>query len=366
MSGVVIEGGLVFGGDGLPTVRTVAFEGARVVTAAPPGARRLDATGCWVFPGFIDLRARLRDGADARAACAAGFTTVLQAPEASVSPAGGPRLLRAVPLTRDLDGEELGELPPGTTVASQGSRPLPRAGVLRRALQYAGALDVLVMVHAEDPSLAGKGVLGEGLEATRLGLPGVPVSAESSVVARDLEIQRETGARLHFSHLTCGRSLELVGAARQRGARVSCDVAAHHLALDVSAAQGYSLTARVWPALRERPDVDAVGAAVSAGLVDAVTSDHCRVDPIDREHPFEDCVPGRDAYPGFLAGLRRLGFDGPALARLLGAGPARLLGLPWHLEPGAPADVTIFDPGANAVVATFVDGLPRHGNEASP
>lgn len=326
----------------------------------PKGARVLDVKGCWVTPGLVDLRSLVRDERDVRAALAGGFTTLLASPESAL--AGSPLLTlrRASALTARLEGEELGELNDAEVCVSQGFKPLVKGGVLRRALQYLSPFSPLVMLHAEDPSLTGRGLLGEGETATRLGLLAVPASAETSVVARDLAIVEETGARLHFSHLTCARSVALVREAKQRGLKVSADVTPHHLTLDDSAAEGFALAARVWPPLRSKADVRALRAGLVDGTIDAVAADHVRVEVLDREHPFEQCAPGCESFETALARVAAH-VEARRAVEALTAAPAQLLRLEaGHLTPGARADVAVFDAETKATRLTLVGGARRY------
>lgn len=340
--------------DGVAEVLVIDGEIAQVgakVDAA--GAKVAELDGAWVSPGFVDLHSVVRDERDVEAALRGGFTTVVAAPESNRLRDDRVQLLFAAPLTRKLEGEELGETPDAAACSSQGFRPLVKSGVLRRALQYSASRGKLLVLHAEDPSLTGAGVLGEGLTATRLGLPSVPVAAEAAVVARDLLILEETGGRLHFAHLTTARSVELIRAARQRGLKVSADVTPHHLTLDETRAEGYSLEARVWPPLRSRADVQALAAGLADGTIDAVACDHVRVDVLEREHPFEACAPGCEAFEQALPAVLGLGMPALRSVEVLSSAPARLLGLNCGILPGLRAALTVFDPKARSVIAVI-------------
>ncbi len=335
-------------GDVLVVDGTLASVGPKADAA---GAKVVELDGAWVSPGFIDLHSHVRDQRDVEAALRGGFTTVVAAPGSARLADERLELLVAAPLTRNLEGEELGETPDSAVCLSQGFRPLVKSGVLRRALQYSASRGKLLVLHAEDPSLTGQGVLGESLTATRLGLPSVPVAAEAAVVARDLLILEETGGRLHFAHLTTARSVELIRAARRRGLQVSADVTPHHLTLDDRTAEGYALEARVWPPLRSQADVKALGLGLADGTLDAVACDHVRVDILDREHPFEACAPGCEAFEQALPAVLGLGLPPLRLVEVLSSAPARLLGLTSGLVPGLRAALTIFDPKARTVTA---------------
>ncbi|MFT3708307.1 MAG: amidohydrolase family protein [Archangium sp.] len=309
--------------------------------------RVIELDGCWVCPGFIDLHSVVRDATDVAAAIRGGFTTVVAAPESANVRSEQLRVLRAAPLTRALEGVELGEVPNGTLCLSQGFKPITKAGVLRRALQYSNR--TLLMLHAEDPSLTGPGVIGEGLTATRLGLPAVPVAAEAAIIARDLQILEETGGRLHFAHVTTARGVELIRHAKAKGLQVTADVTPHHLTRDTTLAEDYSLAARVWPPLRSPSDLAALKAGLVDGTIDAIACDHVKVDVLDREHAFEACAPGCEAFEQAVPVAFELGLTPARLVEVLSSAPARLLGLTASLAAGNDARLTVLDPKTRSV-----------------
>lgn len=327
-------------GDVLLVNGEIASVGASVDTA---GAKVLDLTGKWVCPGFVDMHSVLRDERDVEAALRGGFTTVVAAPESARVRSDRLSIIPAAPLTVRLEGQELGEAPADALCLSQGFKPIARSGVLRRALQYAGSHRALIVQHAEDASLTGSGVIGEGVTATRLGLPSVPVSSEAAAVARDLEILAETGGRLHFAHLTTARGVALVREAKKKGLAVSADATPHHLTHDARFAEGYAIQARVWPPLRSEEDVAALRQGLVDGTIDAVACDHSRVDVLDREHPFEACAPGCEAFEQALPTVLALGLTPARLVEVLSLAPAKLLGLSAGIAPGLKASVTLID-----------------------
>lgn len=363
---LVLRGGRVIDPrGGVDRVADLVVRDGRVAELIPPGQaagnlETLDVKGLWVMPGFIDLRCVLKDASDLTAALAGGYTTVVASPESEPLSSRWVRVLRAAPLSKRVEGEELGEVPSDAVCLSNGSRPIIRGGLMRRALQYSRPLKVPVMVHAEDPSLSGRGVLGEGFVATWLGLPSVPPSAEVSVVARDLALLEEQGGRLHFSHLTCAGSVRLLREARQRGLAASADATPHHLTMTDEAARGYDIVARVWPPLRPAADVAALVAAIKDGTVEAIASDHHRVDPVEREHPFDQCTPGADALAHAFARVAALGLEPALLARLFSAGPAAILNIEGgSLAANTAADLTIVDPARRSVRYTLIRGEVR-------
>ncbi len=363
---MVLRGGRIIDPKrGVDEVADLVIRDGRIAQVIAAGeaignVETLDVKGLWVMPGFIDLRCVLKDAADLLAALQGGYTTLVASVESDPPLSPWIRVLRAAALTKRVEGEELGEVPANAVCLSNGSRPIVRGGLMRRALQYSRPLSVPVMVHAEDPSLSGRGVLGEGFVATWLGLPAVPASAEVSIVARDLALLEEQGGRLHFSHLTCAGSVRLLRDARQRGLQVSADATPHHLTMTDEAARGYAIEARVWPPLRPAADVAALVAAVRDGTIEAIASDHHRVDPVEREHPFDQCSPGAQTLADAFARVAALKLEPSLLARLFSAGPAAILNLEGGcLSPNARADLAIIDPARHRVRYTLIEGEVR-------
>ena len=227
--------------------------------AAPKGATVVAADGLVVAPGFVDLHVHLREpgyeyketiATGTAAAAAGGFTTVCSM--ANTSPAVDDAAtasfvvrriretaqVRVFPIgavSRGLEGKELAEIglmkAEGIVAVSDDGRPVASGLLMRRALEYASMFGLPVVVHEEDPSLVAGGVMNEGWASTRLGLPGWPAVAESSMVARDVELAALTGARLHVAHVSTRGSLAAVRRARAEGVKVSCEVTPHHLTL---------------------------------------------------------------------------------------------------------------------------------------
>ena len=339
----------------------------------------IDATGLLVTPALIDPHAHLRSpGAEEKesletglhAAVAGGYGSVVCMPNTSpvidtpevvrallerANQIGLARLLPAAAVTQGQQGKLLSDAAAlksaGAVMLTDDGRTNEDAGLLRRALIYAGALGLVVSVHAEDASLRGDGVMNEGLVSEQLGLPGNPVVAEAARIARDLEIVAATNGRLHVQHLSSARGLELVRAAKARGVRVTCEVGPHHLTLTDSALESFDALYKVAPPLRLKSDCDALLQGILDGTVDCIGTDHAPHTSAEKERdlleaPFgianiELCFPllyTRFVHTGKLELTR--------LVELMTAGPARLLDLPApSLEVGAVADVALFDIG---------------------
>lgn len=322
-----------------------------------------DVRGKLIAPGIVDLGAFAIDLA---AFTAGGVTRAALMPDQSpplddvaliarAAAAGKPDVWihPIAAATARLDGRELAEIglmkAAGACAVATGRARIADAAVMRRLLAYAAALDLTVIVHAEDEGLAAGAVATEGETATRLGLPAAPACAEAMAVARDLILAAETGARLHFRQLTTAAAFDLVRAAKAKGVRVTCGVTPAHLFLSDIAVTGFRTFARLSPPLRGEEDRLATIAAVRDGTVDVICSGHDPRGPEAKRLPFADAAPGMAGAATLLALSLALVRDGvidlPRLFALLSTNPAALLGLPGgRLEPGADADLIVVDP----------------------
>lgn len=359
------------------------IEGVMEASAPVPEGRTLDATGCVVSPGFVDLHCDLawpghlhREGLESGTAAAVhgGFTTLcltpateppIDTPEAVAGlVAQGDALGRAhlrpiAALTRALEGQHMAELHglrrAGAVAAGDGGKVLRDSGLLRHALEYARSAGLPVCLYPEDRDLKGKGVMHEGAVATRLGLPGIPEAAEVMAIQRAILLAELTGARVHVGPVTTARGVEVLAGAP---GRVTASTTAAHLHLtDEAVAERYDPSLRVRPPLRPQPDVDALRRAVASGIVQAVGSGHEPRSPAEKAEAFTDAAPGMAGLETALGLLLLLVDEGhlslaAAVARLT-VGPAAALGLAaGTLAPGAAADVVIFDPTARRRVDT--------------
>lgn len=383
MSGLLLRGGRVIDPrNGVDGVRDLWLEAGQVKAVAeridaPAGTPELDVRGRWVVPGLIDLHTHLREPGEegketiltgSRAAVAGGYTAVAAMPNTRMvndsaavtelikARAREANLCRVHPvgaITKGLKGEELadmGELAAAGCVAvTDDGRPVMSAGLMRRALQYAQALGLPVMVHEEDLTLSAGGVMTDGARATRLGLGPIPPSAEVAMVARDLVLLREVGGRLHFAHLSCEESVRRVREAKRQGLAVTAEATPHHFTLTDVAVEGYDTHAKMNPPLRHERDVQAVREGLADGTLDAIATDHAPHGVLDKQVTFDLATNGilglESALPLTLALVRASVFDARRAIELLSEAPARIFQLPGgHLGPGAPADVTVIDP----------------------
>jgi dihydroorotase len=256
-------------------------------------------------------------------------------------------------ISKGLLGEtlaEMGELQESGCVAvSDDGRPVMNAELMRRAMEYARTFGLTIVQHCEDLSLSAGGAMNEGPVATRAGIRAQPGSAESAMVARDLELCALTGARYHVAHVSSAESVRLIREAKSRGLPVTCEVTPHHLTLTDEACAHYDTSAKCNPPLRAAADVEALCAALGDGTIDAVATDHAPHSAVEKEVEFEQAAFGmiglETAVPLVLA-LVRAGTLSPAdFVTRLSVGPARVFGLRGgSLADGAPADVTVVDP----------------------
>jgi dihydroorotase len=229
------------------------------------------------------------------------------------------------------------------------------ARLMRRALEYASALDVTLAQHCEDAALAGGGHMHEGGWSSRLGIPGIPAEAEEVMVLRDIALARLTGARMHFLHLSTALSLEAVRRAKAAGLRVTAEAAPHHFTLDDSAVGSYDPVFKVNPPLRPAADVEAVKVALHDGTLAAIATDHAPHTQEDKEAPFDEAPPGMLGLETALAlALTELALPIERVLALLSWQPARIAGIDAEhggpLLEGRPAHLCVVDPAAVWVV----------------
>jgi dihydroorotase len=379
---LLVRGGTVV--DATGTRRAdVLVDGGTVAAVGPGldvprGATVLDAGGCLVAPGLVDLHTHLRQPGreeaetvetGARAAALGGFTCVVAMPntEPTVDSAGvvrevldlGRHAACDVRVAGAITVGRRGELlAPMAEMAALGVRLFTDDGtgvqdarLMRRALEYATGLDVTLAQHCEDAALAEGGHMHEGEWSSRLGIPGVPAEAEEVMVLRDVALARLTGARVHFQHLSTARSVDLVRAAKAEGLPVTAEATPHHLVLTDAAVAGYDPVFKVNPPLRPQADVDAVRAGLADGTVDAIATDHAPHAQEEKEKPFDQAPPGMLGLETALAvALTELDLDPAAVLALLSWRPAAVARVAdEHGGPvaeGRPANLCVVDPAA--------------------
>jgi dihydroorotase len=343
----------------------------------------IDAKGLAAMPGLVDLSARLREPgfeykatleSEMRAAAAGGVTTLACPPDTD-PPLDEPGLVEMLTrraagldrgrvhplgaLTVGLKGERLAEMvllaAAGCRGFSQGNAILPGTATLLNALKYAATFGFTVWLRPQDAELSADGVAHEGEVATRLGLAPIPVLAETVAVRTILEIMAATGARVHLARLSSAAAVRLVAEAKSRGARLTCDVAVHHLHLCDRDIGDFNANCNLSPPLRDPSDRDALRRGLAEGVIDAVCSDHTPVDDDAKQVPFAEAESGATALELLLpltlqwgkeAGLKAVEALGSVTHR-----PAKVLGVEaGTLAPGAVADICLFDPARPWVV----------------
>lgn len=344
----------------------------------------LDATGCIVCPGLIDLSARLREPGfeykatleSEMAAAAAGGVTRLVCPPDTDPPLDEPGLVEMLKhrarqpgfahvhpvgaLTIALEGKRLTEMAElaeaGCIAFGQANVSVVDTQVLMRALQYASTFGYSVWLQAQDAHLTKGGVAHDGAVSARLGLSGIPVVAETVALATLLQLAGATGARLHIRRVSSAAGLALIRAARADGLAVTCDVTINHLHLCDRDIGFFDAHARLDPPLRAATDRDALAAGLADGSIDVLCSDHTPVDDDAKQVPFDEAEPGATGLELLLpltlkwASERQVPLV-EALAKVTSA-PARILGMERGcLKPGVPADLCVFDPAAKFVVS---------------
>jgi dihydroorotase len=377
---LLIEGGRVVDPkSGRDAVGDLFLADGRIAAAAGTPDRTIDAKGLVVAPGFIDLAARLREpGYEYKAtlesemdAAVAGGVTSLACPPDTDPPLDEPGLVdmlrrrakalsraRVYPvgaLTVKLAGKQLTEMAElaesGCVAFSQANVPVADTQVLWRALQYAATFGFPVWLRAEDAWLAKGGVAHDGEVATRLGLAGIPAFAETIALAQLFELVRATGARVHICRISSAAGVAMLRRARHEGLPLTCDVGIHHVHLSDMDLGYFDSSCRLEPPLRSQRDREALAAALADGTIDCAVSDHTPVDEDQKLLPFAEAEPGATGLELLLPLALKWGMERKlALAQTLAritSEPARILGVSsGRIEPGAPADLAIFDPQA--------------------
>lgn len=367
----------------------------------PKADFELDATGCIVSPGFVDLHVHLREPGreesetietGSRAAALGGFTAVVAMPNTEPSQdsrivvefvrSQGARagLCEVIPsgcITVGRAGEALapyGELrDAGVTLFTDDGNGVQDPLLMRRALEYARDLDITLAQHCEVSSLTAGAVMHEGSCCSHLGLPGWPALAEELMVHRDIELVRLTGSRIHFLHLSTERSVEMVRQAKAEGLPVTAEATPHHFTLTDEALRSFDPVFKVNPPLRTPADIAALKEGLRDGTIDAIATDHAPHASHLKEQPLDQAPPGMLGLETALAlSLSELDMEIQAVLAALSWNPARIAGIgDRHGRPiavGEPANIAIFDPTSEwvvdrEVVASKSKNTPYHGRQ---
>jgi dihydroorotase len=350
--------------------------------AVPPGADVLDATGCIVGPGLVDLHTHLREPGNeaaetvesgSRAAALGGYTAVVAMP--NTTPAiDSAAVVRSVLGLGERAGLVDVRVAGAITVGRQGTQLAPLAEmaalgvrlftddgtgvqdnrVMRRALEYAKALGVTLAQHCEDAALAEGGVMHEGEWSSRLGLPGQPAEAEELMVLRDIALCRRTRTPVHFLHLSTAGAVAAVRAAKAEGLPITAEAAPHHFTLTDAALGGYDTVFKVHPPLRSDADRAAVIAGLLDGTIDAVATDHAPHTAETKERSMLEAPPGMLGLETALAlTIERVGLSITEVFGVLSSRPACIAGIADRhgaVELGRPANLCVVDPSVEWTV----------------
>lgn len=385
MRQLIANGRVIDPSQNLDKVTNVYLSRGKILAVgdeAPEGFtadQEIDASGKWILPGLVDLRARLGEpgsqyagniASETLAAVAGGITSICcppdtnpvndtqavtellqrrarQAATAYVMPIGA--------LTQELKGERLSNsyslIQAGCIGLSQANLPIQNALTLKNALDYNASQDITIILRSEDQQLKNGGVAHSGPVSSRLGLPVIPAEAETAALARDLILVEESGARVHFSQISCARSVELIREAKKRGLPVTCDVAIHQLQLSEMDVMGFSSLFHVSPPLRSLQDKQALITGVKSGVIDAIVSDHTPLEKDAKQLPFGESAPGISGLETLLPLLLKMVHEGEldlmTAIRCVTHNPAKIINHPTgNLNEGMSADITIVDPQA--------------------
>lgn len=382
---LIANGHVLDPASGINAGKNVFIENGRVVAlldygdGVPEGAEVFEASGLIVAPGFIDMHVHLREpgqeyketiASGTAAAAAGGFASVCAMPNTDpindnpavtrfiieqAEHAGNANVFPVGALTKASQGTELSEMGEmknaGIVAVSDDGRPVPSAGMMRRAMEYARGFDLPVIDHCQDNSLMAGGVMHEGHWSLVLGLNGMPASAEEMDAVRDCLLAELTGARVHLAHVSTRGTIEVVRRAKDAGVRMTCEAAPHHWALTDEAVEHYDTNTKMSPPLRSHDHVKAIEEGLRDGTIDVIATDHAPHHSDEKALEYDDAPFGitgletavglafdRLVQPGIIS-LERL-------VELFAVNPARIVGLKDRgtLRKGAWADVTVLDP----------------------
>jgi dihydroorotase len=385
---LISNGHVIDPASGVNAGKNVFIEDGRVVDllgyndGVPEGCEVFEATGLIVAPGFIDMHVHLREpgqeyketvASGAAAAVAGGFTSVCAMPNTDpvndnpavtrfiIEQAEHAGLANVFPIgaiTKSSHGTELAEMGEmknaGIVAVSDDGRPVPTAGMMRRAMEYARGFDLPLVDHCHDHSLGAGGVMHEGHWSLVLGLKGMPAAAEDMDAARDCLLAELTGARVHLAHVSTIGAIEIVRRAKEAGLRLTCEVTPHHWSLTDEAVQNYDTNTKMSPPLRGRDHLEAILVGLRDGTIDAIATDHAPHHADEKALEYDDAPFGitgletavglafeKLVQPGIIS-LQRM-------VELFSLNPARIFELKGRgeLRPGAHADITILDPELN-------------------
>ena len=352
--------------------------------APPAGAEVIDCAGKILLPGLFDMHVHLREpgredeetiATGARAAVRGGFTGIVAMPNTDppIDTGGLVRFVHTLAreqspipvwtsgcITKGRAGQQLADIADmhrqGAVMITDDGDPVADPYLFRRALEYARHFDLLVACHCEVPELSRGGAMNEGARSYKLGIPGIPACSEEISIARDLELARLAGARIHIQHVTTARGLDIIRRAKQDGVRVTCEVSPHHLLLNEDDITDYDTNFKMNPPLRTVADNEALLAGLLDGSIDALATDHAPHTEFEKNLDFASAPFGitglETALPSLYERLVRPGkLPWDVLVRAFSETPRRILGMeaPGFRE-GESADFVVFNPAGQTKV----------------
>lgn len=364
----------------------------------------IDAQNMVVTPGLVDMHVHLREpgyeyketiASGTQAAAAGGITSIACMPntkppidnlamvELILSKAKNQGVVNVYPvacITKGRAGKELSEMgelkAAGVVAVSDDGDPIESPALMRSAMQYASMLDLLMINHAEEKSIAKKGVAHAGFTASKLGLPGVPGSAMDIMIARDIILAEETGSRIHIPHVSTKAAVRMIRNAKKRGVQVTAETAPHYLVLTDTCLESYDTNLRVNPPIPEKQDQDALIEGLVDGTIEVIATDHAPHSRREKEMEFDQAAPGICGLETSLSLVITALVESNKMSlmdalRLCSANPAKILGLSkGAMATGDDADLIIIDPKRKRIIDTTTfksqsDNNPFHHWEVS-
>ncbi len=385
---LIQKGTVINPADQTETLADVLVEDGVIKKIAPKqkvkADRVVDASGCYVMPGFIDMHVHLRDPGQehketvetgARAAACGGFTTIVAMPNTKPVVDNADvvhyvhnksrdmrlvNILQTGAVTRGQRGEELSDIEAmveaGIPALSEDGRTVMNAQLYREAMTLALKYDIPILAHCEDANMVGKGVVNADRAMKKLGFAGIANAVEDVIVARDIMLAKDTGASLHLCHCSTRDSVRMIEIAKQAGIRVTAEVCPHHFSLSSADIPGDDANFKMNPPLRTKEDMEALREGLKAGIIDVIATDHAPHTPIEKgvgikKAPF-GVVGLETAAAVTMTELVDKGYlTIMQMAEKMSYNPAKILGLDKGIvEEGKAADLVVFHPGRQYVI----------------
>lgn len=380
MSTVIKNGHLIEPSSGISEPMDIVYEGTTITEIGKDlsGDEVIDATGCIVCPGLVDIHVHFREPgfesketieSGSRCAAAGGFTTVV--PMANTNPtidnAGMVEFINrraretavikirtSACATKGMMGEEITEMAElkdvGAVAVTDDGKDIQNSHVMRKVMEYAKMVDLPYMAHCEDHTLVMGGSMNEGYNSTRLGIPGIPKAVEEIMVERNARLAELTGAHLHVQHITTAGGVEILKRYKARGVRITGEASPHHITLTDDAIEKYDTNAKMNPPLREQSDIEAIKAGIKDGTIDIIATDHAPHTPAEKDVEFALApfgIIGLETSLGIVL-TQLVDQDIISIERaieMMTVSGAKIINVDaGTLREGGPADICIFNP----------------------